>query len=108
MVACDIRSKILNACALRSSISFVCVCVSVGLGEKDGGKERPSEDPVEQMGTAAVLPRLFHDWIPNNKSTLNAKMNTCKHSNYSTEALAHFLVMINILSIGPASILHDC
>lgn len=49
---------------------------------------------MNQMGTAAVLPRLFHDWIPNNKSALNAKMNTCKNSNCSTEALTCFLVLI--------------
>lgn len=81
----------------------VCLCVCVC-----------EQGPVKQMGTAAVLPRLFHEWIPNNKSILNAKMNTCK--NCSTEALTHFLVLLYtgkhcwgiLLSINPASILHDC
>ena len=89
----------------HTSVSTGCMCVHVCVCEWG---------PVKQMGTAAVLPRLFHDWIHHNKSILNAKMNTCKNPNCSTGAPPHTVLLYIgkhwwgvLLSISPASILHD-
>lgn len=68
-------SNIRNVHKFNSSLLFpLCVFLCQGASAK-------------QMGTAAALPRLFHDSIPNNKFLVNAKLNTFKLFNRSPHTL---------------------
>lgn len=70
------------------------------------------KSPAKQMGIAAVLPRLFHDSIPNNKSLLNAKMNTFKLFRRGLHSLPGIIlqqktILRHLISVS-GLILSDC